>query len=127
MVGYTQFSNLAWVYLEDSYVLDIVEKPDTVAFKLDAVLTPADPNYHDPKAGEYYCYAKGTLLFSKVLKVEWESDKRSSARTADPSGEVDMGNIDLLTLEKGSFVVEGDWGRVRIYTPSEPRFQHSDR
>ncbi|MEV4596211.1 hypothetical protein AB0K15_02270 [Amycolatopsis sp. NPDC049253] len=43
MKNYIDFANLAQVYLEDSYVLAINERPDAVAFTLDLVLTQGTP------------------------------------------------------------------------------------
>lgn len=61
MKDYTEFPDLAGVYLEDSYALGITETPDSLAFTLEAVLTPDHPNYHEPKPGEKYCYVNANL------------------------------------------------------------------
>lgn len=52
MKNYTDFADLAHVYFEDSYVLAIDETPDSLSFKLDLVLTPSHPRYHEPRADE---------------------------------------------------------------------------
>lgn len=121
MIDYTKFPELPGIYLEDSLVLAIEEKPGTFVFKLDAVLTPAHPNYHHPSPGEQYCYADGALIFTNVSRVIWLT--RAVGHYTDASGQEDLGNIDSLTINGGAFAVEGDWGKVRIETSSQPWFQ----
>lgn len=120
---YTDYPELAGLYLEDSYVLGIFELPNEVRFNLEAVLTRQHPAYHDPLPGEQYCYAKGNLVFAEATEVQWLS--RSSQQFTDATGEVDLGNIDALSNDDGVFAVEGDWGRVRIRSDSAPRFDLS--
>lgn len=68
MIDYSQFPQLDGVYLEDSFVLGISEIAGELSFKLEAVLTPQHPNYHEPLPGTQYCYADGELLF-RTLRV----------------------------------------------------------
>lgn len=112
MIDYSKFPGLDGVYLEDSYVLEIIETETKVAFRLDAVLTPESPAYHPPHPGEHYCYESAELVFADVTDVQWI--RRSGQRFTDATGEEDLGNIDILEEEGNGFVVEGDWGRVRI-------------
>lgn len=120
MIDYTQFTELAGVYLEDSYVLAIVENPGELIFKLDAVLTPENPAYHPPRPGEHYCYARAVLVFPEVTSVEWM--QRTGQNFTDAAGEQDLGNIDTIHADGDSFLVEGDWGQVRVFG-SKPRFE----
>ena len=122
MINYDTFPGLAGVYLEDSYVLDISESSGHVVFHLDAVLTPEHSAYHSPSPGEQYCYAKGSLVFPDVTRVQWL--RRSNCHYTDASGEEDFGNIDTLIVDGDAFVVEGDWGAVRI-SGAQPRFELS--
>jgi hypothetical protein len=121
MIDYAQFPELDGVYLEDSYVLAIIEEPAQLIFKLLAVLTPDHPAYHDPLPGEHYCYANGDLVFANASKIEWV--KRSKNRYVDAAGEEDLGNIDVLAIDGDALLVEGDWGEVRIYGADQPRFE----
>lgn len=121
MIDYVQFPNLLGVYLEDSFVLGISETPGQVTFQLEAVLTPDHPNYHEPRPGEQYCYADGELIFADVSRVEWL--ERSTKVYTDAAGQEDLGNIDSLTIDDETFIVEGDWGKVRIHSASQPRFE----
>ena len=90
-------SRLAGVFLEDSYVLGISESSEQVVFHLDAVLTPEHPAYHSPRLGEQYCYANGNLIFPDVTQIVWLN--RNSSHYTDASGEQDLGNIDILTVD----------------------------
>jgi hypothetical protein len=120
MIDYTKFPGLAGVYLEDSYVLNIFETPAQLAFELDAVLTPDSPAYHPPRQGEQYYYENGRVVFPEATQIEWL--RRSDRRFTDAAGDSDLGNIDILDLDGDAFVVEGDWGRVRIVA-AQPRFE----
>jgi hypothetical protein len=122
MIDYTRFPRLAGVCLEDSYVLAISETGGQLTFDLDAALAPDSQAYHAPRSGEPYCYAYGTLVFPNVTGIEWV--KRSDARYTDASGEENLGNIDILSVDQEAFVAEGDWGGVRIFS-DPPRFELS--
>lgn len=123
MTNYTELPQLGGIYLEDSYVLSIVETPGCLAFEMEAVLTPQHPAYHQPLVGEQYCYAHGDLVFSNVAKVEWV--RRSNSRSIDASGDEDLGNIDRLTYTNGVYTAEGDWGEVLIHSSATPTFELS--
>lgn len=123
MINYDQSPTLAGVYLEDSYVLAVVEAPARLTFELLAVLTPEHPAYHDPRPGEHYCYGKGNLVFADAVSIEWL--KRTTSRYVDAAGEEDFGNIDVRTTDGRGFVIEGDWGEVRIQDGAVPHFELS--
>ncbi|MGU3435031.1 hypothetical protein ACNHUS_18685 [Actinomycetes bacterium M1A6_2h] len=116
---YRNLPGLAGVYLEDSYVTAINEATDLV-FELDAVLTPAHPDYRQPRAGEQYCYAAATLTFQKPFEVEWI--RRTMVRSVDADGLEDLGSIDRLTQSGNSYRLTGDWGEVVVHTRQPPSF-----
>jgi hypothetical protein len=120
VVDYPEIPGLSYLYLEDSYVLDITETPARFVFRLDAVLTPQHPAYQPPPPGQRHCYARGELTFPDVVGIEWVT--RTKRRYTDADGEKDLGNIDILRLEESAFIVEGDWGRVRIVA-AQPVFE----
>jgi hypothetical protein len=124
MTHYAEMPGLSALYLEDSYVLDIVEAAGRLTFSMSAVLTPEHPAYRDPLPGEQYCYANGALEFSDVAHTEWL--ERSTRRYVDATGETDLGNIDSLTSADGTYEVAGDWGRVRVRCAGAPRFSLRD-
>ncbi len=119
MTNYTTLPALSSVYLEDSYVLDIVEQPGELKFRLEAVLTETHPAYQPPKPGEQYCYATGWLIIPNVTRIEWE--QRSTRRFTDVTGEGDLGNIDFLNHENNHWHLGGDWGKLRAYTTANPQ------
>lgn len=120
MIDYTQFPGLAGIYLEDSYVLSIQNFPGALVFSLDVVLTPRAPRYQAPRPGEHHCYAAGKLVFANATGVEWT--RQTGAHYTDATGQEDLGNIDILRADGKAFVVEGDWGEVRI-TGDQPRIE----
>jgi hypothetical protein len=125
MKSYAEFPELAHVYLEDSYVLDIRETEDSLTFVLDAVLTPGHPAYTQPPPEEQHCYVSATLTLAEATEIRWL--RRSGRSYRDATGETDLGNIDRLVLEGDRFEVAGDWGDVQVFTTAPPRFQISDR
>jgi hypothetical protein len=113
------------VYLADSYVLAISDRPGRLSFQLEAVLTLNHPAFHDPHPDEQHCYARGDLVFDDTTATEWI--RRSPTRFVDAAGEVDLGNIDSLISDGDTYLAEGDWGSVRIHTRTAPRFELSGR
>lgn len=111
-MNYYQIPELSDVYLEDSYVLAIHEYDDRVVFDLDIVLREGHPSYEQPHDGEPYCYRKASLCFLGVSSVEWM--QKHFIQFADAAGEVDYGNIDSFTKDGDYYLLEGDWGNVRI-------------
>lgn len=118
--GYSTVPDLVGVYLEDSYVLDIIEGSALFKFKIEAVLTPGHPHYRAPGPDEQYCYATGWLIFTGTSRVEWES--KSLQKYIDAEGAEDLGNIDFLRRYSDHWHGRGDWGEVRIFTIVWPRF-----
>ncbi|WP_414945546.1 hypothetical protein [Amycolatopsis sp. cmx-11-32] len=123
MKNYTDFADLAHVFLEDSYVLAINETPISLTFKLDLVLTPSHPRYHEPRADEQHSYEDAVLTIPGATKIEWVT--RSNQTYRDATGEEDLGNIDSFQYDEGYYEIIGDWGQVRIYSTAEPRLSFS--
>lgn len=121
---YYDLPDLASVYLEDSFVLDIIEEPGELKFRLEAVLTEHHPNYTHPKPGEQYCYADAWLTFPDVTRTDWEH--RTTQRFTDASGEEDLGNIDFLERPDDHWHIGGDWGEARVHTPANPQLTFTD-
>lgn len=119
--SYDTLPALAGVYLEDSYVLGIEEGPHSLAFRLEAVLTPEHPRYRAPRPGEQYCYVNAELAFSPASRIEWIARTGTSYR--DATDEEDQGNIDYLESESGAYHLGGDWGEIRVWSSHPPVFQ----
>lgn len=114
------FADLAEIYLEDSWVLDVVATERGVAFRLDAVLTPDHPRYQQPAPGEHHCYRRATLtLASTKRSLLTRSDVPGAT---DASGELDFGSIDVFRAVKwegeDAWEMSGDWGELLTVQPS---------
>lgn len=114
------FADLAEIYLEDSWVLDVAVTEHGAVFRLDAVLTPNHPRYHPPSPGEQHCYLRATLTVASATRSLLQ---RSDAPAAtDASGEVDFGNIDVSNSVdwdgERAWEMSGDWGDLLTVEPS---------
>lgn len=114
------FEDLADIYLEDSWVLEVSPTEQVATFRLDAVLTPDHPRYQPPAPGEQHCYRRARL---SVASSKRSTLHRSDAPPAtDASGEVDFGNIDVFTLVDWdgdiAWEMSGDWGDLLTVEPS---------
>lgn len=112
VTAYWDLPNLTEIYLEDSWVLNVVAEPATLAFKMEFVLREGHPNYRPPKLGEQYCYMPGLLIFPRVTSLSWEGP---SVRPAvDATGEEDYGSVDEFRVEDGGYRLIGDFGDIRV-------------
>ena len=68
---YWTVPSLEYIYLKDSYVLDVEVHIRRVVFRLDLVLTEKHADYTPPKPGEQYCYRHAQLIFEDVREVDW--------------------------------------------------------
>ncbi len=115
--SYYQIPGLEHVYLEDSYVLNVYvlnvkERPSSLEFLLELVLTEKHPHYVPPGPDEQYCYSRARLIFPEVETVRWLS--QTIRPYSDATGDVDYGNIDELVAENGHYRIAGDWGAVEV-------------
>ncbi|WP_258342231.1 hypothetical protein [Saccharopolyspora gregorii] len=117
-MDYSEIPGLAPYYLEDSFVLAIEENEQSLTFDLELVLTEKHPDYSPPKPGEQYCYADGRLVFNRPAGIDWIS--RHLRTNTDAAGEEDLGNIDFLKQEGGTWRLGGDWGEVLVTTDATP-------
>lgn len=107
---YSEWHELEHFYLEDSYVLEIVERLTDLVFRMEFVLREGHPRYRPPAESYQYCYARGQLTFRGTADIRWS--ERRDVTSFDATGEPDLGNMDLLYRESGRFVASGDWGQV---------------
>ena len=105
-------TDLSKVYLEDSYVLGVVENENSITFQMEVVLTERHPFYSSPKPSEQYCYKKGEITFPNTKEVNWIL--KLFKPSDDSSGEIDYGNIDSFVLEGGKYHLMGEWGEILI-------------
>ena len=111
MVGrkeYYELQGFENAYLEDSYVLNVLEKENEIEFVLDVVLTENHPLFTTPRENEQYCYKRGRITFTNVIEY------RSTQAFVDAHKEIDYGNIDEFFEENGNYHLSGDWGKMMI-------------
>lgn len=110
------FSDLADVYLEDSWVLELAPSDDGLALRIDAVLTPEHSRYEPPKQGEQHCYKRGWL---SVLAESIEIALSGRPPAIDATGEADFGNLDAFAFDPTDerWKLEGEWGDARALDP----------
>lgn len=112
-VNYFDMEEFSGLYLEDSFVLQIIETIELISFQMEFALTKDHPDYHQPLMNEINCYRYGAINFIEPIKVKWERRKEVSI-SIDSSLEIDFGNIDLFYELNGDYFLEGDWGKVVI-------------
>ena len=109
---YDQIECLRSIYLEDSFVLGLIEGQDSIEFELEAVLTKQHPSYHPPKPDEKHCYKRLVLRLGNCSNVNWV--RKSLTPSTDANGAIDYGNIDHFSVMKDQLRLSGDWGEVQL-------------
>jgi hypothetical protein len=111
------FSDLAGVYLEDSWVLELAPSDDGLSLHLEAVLTPEHSLYAPPKPGEQHCYRKAWLTVRSPAPAELIFSGAPPAH--DATGEMDFGHVDAFVCNEAAdtWELEGDWGNARVRSP----------
>ncbi|MGR6779036.1 hypothetical protein [Moritella viscosa] len=102
------------VDLNDSFVLDWCNEIDHLTFELETSIWPESVHYLKPKKNEHTCYRRATLRFVNVNEVSGLKPKELVQSTKDPDGSTDYGNIEILNVLEGSFLLVGDFGSVNI-------------
>lgn len=120
---YELTTDLSEVYLEDSWVVEISEKDNTIDFRMEFVLTDKHRNYEAPKDGEQYCYKHGKLNFPNASEITWV--QKNFKASMDAEGRVDYGNIDSFTFNNGKYHLLGSWGEVLIISDT-PQISFAD-
>ena len=113
---YASIPGFGDLYIEDSWVLDIVARPSVLEIAADLVLRESHPLYQPPMPGEQYCYRRGVLAFEGISRLEWDSSLTRPA--TDGSGESDYGSFDTFVVEDGAYRLQGDFGTLLVV--SEP-------
>ena len=109
------------IYLEDSWVLEVVADSSAVRFVLDLVLRESHALYEPPRPNEQYCYWQAELRFEAASSLLWEG--RGARPAIDANGSLDFGNIDSLQFESDQYFLEGDWGTMRLTSAIAPRVE----
>ena len=111
---YFDFPDFEYLYLEDSWVLQIESQSNDLEFTLDAVLTEEHP-FSKPLIDEQYCYRKTKIIFQNCKNINWI--ERSANYNKDSKGEIDYGNIDWFYYQNKTFCIGGEWGKLEIIEP----------
>lgn len=113
----TAFEALRSIYLEDSWVLRLDASQRTVAFTLEAVLTPGHHQYSPPEPGQQHCYRLVTLVLSSDQTIVYDMSGRRP--NVDPDGTTDLGNIDTFgQIGPDTWQLTGEWGEITITRPA---------
>ena len=110
--SYDELPGFEDVYLEDSWVLGVVESADGLRLDLDLVLREQHPKRTPPKPDEMHCYVSAAVVFASPRHVEWT--KQPDRPAGDASGELDWGNIDSFEWDGSSHALEGGWDAVIV-------------
>lgn len=112
-LNYFELKEFKGLYLEDSFVLNIIETAKLFSFQMEFVLTEEHPKYKAPLGNEMYYYHYGVINFIEPKQVLWKV-RNQKAASIDANGECDYGNIDIFLKSEDEYFLEGDWGSVLI-------------
>lgn len=112
MTNYYDLDIFKYIYLEDSFVLNIKETNKELSFTVVIVLLEEHHLYTLPKTNEQYCYKNGKIIFENLKSIKWlhKYDRPS----IDADGTIDYGNIDTFIISQNGYYLSGDWGEVQI-------------
>lgn len=112
MSNYYEWEGFECLYLEDSYVLGIAEKTNSIFFSVEVVLTDSHSLYKEPCDGEQYCYMRGKIIFDQIKVCSWIN--RGLMELVDSEDNIDYGNIDSFRLDENKYKLSGDWGELEV-------------
>lgn len=110
--AYRGITDLAHMYLTDSFVLDVTITPGTVVVTMDFVLEPGHPRFETPGRGHLSCFRRGDIVYEGVTEVDWSMPTVMPA--IDALGERDHGGIDVYEVDGDRHGLVGDIGEIRI-------------
>ncbi|HYO60730.1 MAG TPA: hypothetical protein VEU29_02405 [Actinomycetota bacterium] len=112
MQSYWELDGFESLYLEDSFLLDVVARPGSLVIEVELVLKEDHPAFRSPQPGERYCYRRGRISFEEVKHLTWLASGFMPAR--DATGTVDWGGFDEFGRDGSTFVFAADFGRVEL-------------
>ncbi|MCC2334862.1 hypothetical protein [Cellulomonas wangsupingiae] len=124
MSNYWNMEALSDLYLEDSWILDIVARPGLLEFAVEFVLRDSHPLYQPPMQGERHSYRPGALRFLDVRSLSWTHQGEISPAT-DATGERDYGSIDSWEQSTDTHTLIGDFGHI-VVVASAPLVEYQD-
>ncbi|WP_243062275.1 hypothetical protein [Humibacter sp. RRB41] len=112
MLDYTSIPALAYVVLEESWVLGISARPGVVEFEMDLTFAKDHPELKPPRAGDMYYGRTGTIQFTGVTSLTWSGQGAPPA--IDANGAHDYDAIDSFQWHGTIYTLDGSWGAMRI-------------
>ncbi|MEV0971646.1 hypothetical protein [Microtetraspora glauca] len=109
---YHELPGLEHLYLEDSYLLQLIESDESLTFVVEAALREGHPQWHPAKPGKQYCYRQVRIAFPNPSQIDWV--ERTFQPFKDRYGDIDYGNIDDFRWDGSWFRLLGWWGHVEI-------------
>ncbi len=119
--NYDNFKDFENIYLEDSFILEVIENSSQLKFIMEVVLTTNNSLYSKPKQNEVHCYKNAKIVFANVKEIDWKEKDLSPSK--DASGEIDYGNIHELYFEDGYYYIFADIGELKIKSV-EPKIKY---
>jgi hypothetical protein len=112
---YSEIPELKNTYLEDGYLLSVLDSGDVLCFEVELPLLESHEQFSKPLPGEQYCYRVFRFLFQNPRRVDW-TDRRF-VRIQDLDGSSYFGPISSFCYDAGDsqYELQGSWGKVRIW------------
>jgi hypothetical protein len=111
MTDYREIPILRNFVLEESYVLDVLERPAVVDIKMDLVFAKEHPQLLPARPGEWAYCREGVIRFLGVYEFSW-TDRTEPARDSD--GSTSWNGIDTFVRNDHDYSLAGDFGQMRI-------------
>lgn len=105
---------LAHVDLSRSYLRSLQIGHGRVELAIDANLLPGHPRFAPARSGEDGCYVVAAILFQRVTGVTARFESIGQLPLVDPDGTSDLGDIDSMTQQDGSWSFEAEAGKFLI-------------
>ena len=112
---YWEHPALGEVVLEESWVLDLAVSETAAQFRLELAVTKHHRWWAPPEPGEQHNYLRAELCFRDARDIDYRPSGRPPR--ADAVGDLDLGNIDVMTFEADEWRLAGAWGSVRVVGP----------
>jgi hypothetical protein len=116
VLDYTLIPRLAYFALEDSWVLAITASPGAVVFDMDLTFAKNHPEVKPPREGEAVYSRTGAIRFTGVTSLTWSS--QGALPATDLNGDRDYDAIDSFQWEGTTYVLDGEWGAMRLEAAS---------
>jgi len=111
VTGYLEIPQLQHFVLEESFVLDISERPDSVELGIDLVFARDHPDLLSPRPGEWAYLRTGVIRFTGVSTFRWS---KRTAPVREPDGSSSWNGIDSFIVDAQEYLLSGSFGVLHI-------------